>query len=500
MEHRTHLFSEDDLQRIVALMRISGVDLQRYEVKASRKGLAKDIGRTLSAFSNGTGGIIICGLSEENDFAPIDGFEVKATQDALATYCNEKMTPPVRPEIQVLLFEGKPVIVADIPEMRPSDKPCYVTASRQYDGAYIRTGDGDRRLLPYEVDRLLDERKQPRHDYAVVEESSLEDLNPILVNGLLERERRIHARNFARISADESLVKLGAAAKGPDGRSHPTLAGLMALGDYPQQFFPRLNVSFACYPGTSKSNADEEGQRMLDSATMVGPIPFMVEDAIAAITRNMRIGAIFEGAFRKDVPDYPIVALREAIANALMHRDYSSQSYGIPVQVDMYADRLEITNPGGLYGNVTLEMLGKDCISASRNQYLANLLESTPYADGTFMAENRGTGYQAIEAALSDALMPPPIPRSTIGHFSLAFSKRRITKSERRFSTGEAVTAVILGLLAEQNSISTSEVIKHSGKSRATVVKYINKLVAEEKLEPIEPAGSTKQRYRLLLR
>ena len=222
--------------------------------------------------------------------------------------------------------------------------------------------------------------------------------------------------------------------------------------------------------------------------------------AIAAITRNMRIGAIFEGAFRKDVPDYPIVALREAIANALMHRDYSSQSYGIPVQVDMYADRLEITNPGGLYGNVTLEMLGKDCISASRNQYLANLLESTPYADGTFMAENRGTGYQAIEAALSDALMPPPIPRSTIGHFSLAFSKRRITKSERRFSTGEAVTAVILGLLAEQNSISTSEVIKHSGKSRATVVKYINKLVAEEKLEPIEPAGSTKQRYRLLLR
>ena len=102
-----------------------------------------------------------------------------------------------------------------------------------------------------------------------------------------------------------------------------------------------------------------------------------------------------------------------------MHRDYSPLSQGTPVQIDLYVDRLEIINPGGLYGNVTINSLGKDGVSASRNQYLSNLLESTPYADGSFVAENRGTGFQVIVSELASALMPPPEPQNKSGGFSL---------------------------------------------------------------------------------
>lgn len=485
------------ISEVIDLMRNIGVDLQRFEVKACRTQLTKDIARTLSAFSNGSGGLVICGLSERDGFTAVAGFDAKAIQDALARVCSEQLSPPVRPEIQVLPFEGSLLVVASVPEMRPMDKPCYVRASNRYDGSYIRTGDGDRRLPAYEVDRLVDEHRQPQYDAAIVEEALPGDLNEELVQGLLRRERRIHARNFALLPDEDALIKLGVLRIDNAGILRPTIAGLVSLGDYPQQFFPRLNISFACYPGTSKSDVSDAGKRLLDSVTLVGPIPHIVEDAIAAVARNTRSGALIEGAFRREVPDYPEVALREAIVNALMHRDYSSQSLGTPVQLDLYVDRLEIINPGGLFGNVTVSDLGRTGISSTRNQHLANLLESTPYTDGTFVAENRGTGYRTIEVELANALMPAPIPRDTIGAFFLTFPRRRTTASERTLPVRDQMRAAIRSILEEHGSVTTTEVIRQTGRSRATAMKYIRQMIDEGILEPMEPVGSTKQRYRL---
>lgn len=158
----------------------------------------------------------------------------------------------------------------------------------------------------------------------------------------------------------------------------------------------------------------DENRRFLDAQTIIGPIPFIIEDALNAVTKNMRTGAVIEGAFRQDVPDYPRKAVREAIANALMHRDYSPDARGSQVQVNLYADRLEILNPGGLFGNVTIDTLGTVGISSSRNQFLSNILETTPYPGGGYVVENRGTGYQVIEEQLQAALMNPPKPLNTL--------------------------------------------------------------------------------------
>lgn len=488
--------SPEELSRVIQLMRTIGVDLQRYEVKTSKKELPKDLPRTLSAFSNSGGGVVICGISEKDGFSPVEGFDAASIQDSLARICNDSMTPPVRPQIQVMEFEGHPVVVASVEEMRPFDKPCYVTASNMYGGSYIRTGDGDRRLSPYEVDRLVEEHRQPRHDIKVVAQATLDDLNPALVNDLLARERRVHARNFAQLDDETALIRLGAAQKDASGTIRPTLAGLLSLGLYPQEYFPRLNISFACYPGVRKSDVSDAGQRLMDSATMVGPIPQMVEDAISAVERNTRTGAVIDGAFRREVRDYPVLALREAIVNALMHRDYSPLSQGTPVQIDLYIDRLEIVNPGGLYGNVTIDSLGRDGVSASRNQYLSNLLESTPYGDGSFVAENRGTGFQVIVSELASALMPPPEPHDTIGSFRLTFERRRLSSSEASLSSSETVWMVVMGLLEEQVSVSSTEVARASGLSKGTVLKHINQMIERGTLETTRPKGSSRQRYR----
>ena len=286
------------------------------------------------------------------------------------------MTPPVRANIALVPYENRQIVVAEIPPLQPRDKPCFVTAKQVYGGSFIRTGDGDRRLSPYEVDRLRENKTQPYWDTEVVEEASISDLDGELLSGLLHREKSAHPRILAKLPDDEVLSKLRITGKGQDGNLHPTLAGLLALGLFPQEYFPRLTVTYAVYPGSTKASMPS-GQRHLDSGTLAGSIPVLIADALTVVSKNMRVGGVIRGALRHDLVDYSLPAIREALANALMHRDYSPVARGTQVQLNMYADRLEILNPGGLFGTATIDSLGKTGLSSARNQFLSRLLEVT---------------------------------------------------------------------------------------------------------------------------
>lgn len=415
--------------REIKAMRLYGSDSQFFEVKACKRELTKDIGKTISAFANGPGGMIVLGLDESRGFIPVSGFDAMRMRDALAQYCADKLNPRIVPIVEIRMFEGAQVVTAFIPELRPKDKPCFVAASGRYGGSYVRIGDGDRRLSSYEVDRLMEEHEQPRYDGRIVPDATLDDLDSQLVQGLLTRERQAHAR-LSRLDDLTVLRMLHVVQADDDGVDRPTLAGLLALGTYPQQFYPRLNVSFSCYPGLTKAEVASDGLRFLDFVTCTGPIPDMVNDAVAAVRKNMRVGGRIEGALRHDVPDYPLVAVREAVVNALMHRDYSPEALGSAVMVDMYADRLEVSNVGGLYGAVTLDTLVSGPIGSARNQWLASILESTPMSGGEFVAENRGTGYFVICQAMRDAGLPDPVPRDSISSFSLTLQCGRAKKGD----------------------------------------------------------------------
>lgn len=157
------------------------------------------------------------------------------------------------------------------------------------------------------------------------------------------------------------------------------------------------SIVFASYPSTNKGEVDRCGRRYLDSENLDGPIPTMLVSALRAVSRNIKHGAIVKNGLREDIPDYPSVAVREAVANALMHRDYSREVHGTPVRIELYPDRLEIVNPGGLFGPLTLKTLGAGGITQPRNQFLSRILEDVPYIDidGTVgkVVENRDTGY-----------------------------------------------------------------------------------------------------------
>ena len=176
------------MTELIELMRLIGNDTQQCEVKECKRKISSTITDTLSAFSNGSGGWIILGLSEKNGFTPVEGFDARAMQEALSQAC-EKMTPVVRPVIVTCPFEGANLVFARIDEMLPRDKPCFTTALGPHGGSFIRTGDGDRRMTSYEVDRLIEEHLQPTYDLDIVPDATTDDLDPQLVAGLLARVR-----------------------------------------------------------------------------------------------------------------------------------------------------------------------------------------------------------------------------------------------------------------------------------------------------------------------
>lgn len=484
------------LAETIARLRAVGTDTHAVEVKSSVPKLPRSVVETLSAFANGNGGLLVLGLDERSGHSPVPGFRPSEIREALAGACADKMHPPLRPEIHIVPVDGGLVVAARIDPLRPVDKPCYVKDRGVYQGSYIRTGDGDRRLSTYEVDRLREEHRQPKWDEEVVEDATVADLDERLVEGVLARQRVLRPQLATSGSAEEVLARLRVLRRDPAGVLRPSLAGLLALGVFPQEFFPRLTVTFAVYPGASKATVIEGRERLLDSQSLSGPIPQLVRDSVAAVARNMRIGAIIEGAFRRDVPDYPLAAVREAVTNALMHRDYSDLAKGTQVQLNMYVDRLEVLNPGGLYGTVTIDTLGKPGVSSARNQRLTALLEDVPFPDGGMVAENRGTGYATIEAELHRALMPPPLPRDEIAGFSLTFFRRRLTQDEQGGRLARSTREAILHEVDAKGSVSSREIMRGSGLSRSAVIKQINALVDEGVLVPTEPARSPRQRYR----
>ena len=160
---------------------------------------------------------------------------------------------------------------------------------------------------------------------------------------------------------------------GRDGdQVHPTLAGLLVFGKWPQKFYPSLMISFVRYFGTDASLQGTRGERFLDNAQFEGPLTETVDQAVSRCIANMKQATLIEGILHRMIPEYPEEALREALINAVAHRDYSPYVIGSQVRIEMYDDRLEIISPGGLFGPVN--ELNLETAQAARNQLLVRLL------------------------------------------------------------------------------------------------------------------------------
>lgn len=459
---------------------------QTIEVKAAHGGCPKRLYDTLSSFSNqDSGGIILFGIDENDDYKVVGVYDPQDLQKMVTEQCNQ-MEPKVRAVFTLAEIDSNIIVSAEIPALDISERPCYYCGQGRTKGSYIRVGDADLPMTDYELYSFEAYRKHLHDDERTVTRADMSFLNEQRLQDYI-RQQSIDRPGFAALNSDQTLEMLNITRN-----RVPTLAAVLNFGFYPQGFFPQLGITAIVVPGTEIGDVDTDSVRFTDNKRIEGTISSMVEDALNFCRRNMKTKTIIdnETGIRKDRTEYPIEALREAILNALIHRDYSIHTEGTPVQIDFFSNRLEIHSPGNLYGRMSIDQLGI-AKPDLRNPALAVMTETLT------AAEHRYSGIPTMRREMRKNGLPEPKFENRRNEFVVTFYNGEIESETVPVPIISASATTLLDFCRKPRS--RQEIADFLGVKTVfyAMDHYVKPLIAEGKLMltiPNKPKSS-KQKY-----
>ncbi|MGN1112942.1 MAG: ATP-binding protein [Acutalibacteraceae bacterium] len=472
---------EIELVKLIEDIQLKKTESNYIEVKSARHGCPK-IFDTLSSFSNQqNGGTIIFGVDENEDFNVCGVYDAADLQKKIMEQ-SLQMEPVVRPLCTVAVVDGKTVVSAEIQEMDNFQKPCFYKGAGRLRGSYVRVADGDRLMTEYEV-YSYEAFKQDIHDeLRTNERAEMSDINTEEYQ-LYLLELKKNKPHLAKLEEKEINRLQGFVV---DGK--PTVAALMIFSVYPQAYFPQLCITAVSVPGKEMSATGSVGERFIDNKRIEGPITQMLNDALIFVRKNMKVKTIIdpETGMRNDRTEYPVIAVRELVLNALIHRDYSIHTESAPITVTMYSDRMEIENPGGLYGRMTLDNLG--FVSAdTRNPFIAGALEIMGET------ENRYSGIPTIRSAMKNAGLPQPVFVNNRGVFKAILYNEIVSEK----GNSDLESRILDFCSVPRSRKELEEKFKNDITIAYLMSKHMKPLIAENKIALTKPEApkSKDQKY-----
>lgn len=256
----------------------------------------------------------------------------------------------------------------------------------------IRSGEKNRPLGGQEILRLASAKSTGDFESEVVPGTSKDDFSRDMIEEYLTKRAERTKRPYNG-KVDDLLQEIGAITE--EGK--PTVTGILLFSEYPQQWLPQSSVVFAKFVGTTpRGESGLAGYTRREELT--GPLPRLIEMAWNLIWSEMAVSAVVKGLEREEKTEYPQFAVREAIVNAICHRDYRLR--GRRIELRMYSDRLEVISPGGLPGFITVENIKDEHFS--RNPRIVNGLFQWGYI------EELGLGIDRMIEVMEQAGHQPP--------------------------------------------------------------------------------------------
>jgi ATP-dependent DNA helicase RecG len=266
----------------------------------------------------------------------------------------ENIEPKIYPEINHIKIKGIDCIHI---KFSGSEKPYYA-----FGRAFIRVGDEDRRLSAKELENMIIEksRDQIRWDKEICHDATIEDISAEKVESFLKEA------NLKYTDCRNALEKLNLLKNG-----NPSNPAILFFGKKPERFFPNAKLRCAVFGTTTTAF-------IIDRQEYTGDVFYLIEKAEEYILKNIHIGMKLNGMYRVDIPEIFKDAFREAVINAFCHRDYYEYD---SVNIAVFKDRLEIRNPGGLFGGLTIEQIKHEMVSKRRNEIIAELFHRVHFVE-----------------------------------------------------------------------------------------------------------------------
>jgi len=414
--------------------------------------------RTAVAFANTAGGTIVIGVKDKTKEV-VGIADPLVDEERLANAFADGIRPLLVPDIQIHAWRKQQLIVVTVPH---AVGPYYVRSEGAEAGVYVRLGSTNRPAGP----ELLAELRRLARNTFFDEQSCSETSSD-------EIDVRAASEFFAEVSRPLTPAKqrsLGLLV-GQGAREVPSIGAVLLFGKNRGSLFPSATIRCARFLGKGTA-------KFLDQTEIDEHLPKAVDSAVAFIERHTRQGIEIGRLRRRDLPEYPVEAVREAIINAIVHADYSIGGAGTKIAV--FDDRIEITNPGLLPFGLTLEAALAG-VSRLRNRVIGRVFRELG------LIEQWGSGLGRMRAACANAALPPPRFEELGTNFRVTLFGERVAAPER-----PAWQSELLEHLTREGRITTQQAAKlwkiSARNARARLLAMVkNGLVVEVGRGPTDP-------------
>lgn len=402
---------------------------------------------TISAFSNTKGGTIYIGVE---DNGTIGGVTIgKGTLESLANSIKQNTDPKIFPDITEEKKYSKTIIKVFVPEYPV--KPVWAKEK-----VYIRVGKTNQRIPAEKIRELLRTNTPFHWDKQLSSDFKLADIDINEIKSFIQRAKDERNSDIGqKTKAAVVLEKLNLMKNGKLAN-----ASILLFGKDPQKYFPRSLVRCALF-------ADNKAIDFLDIKDVEGTIIRQVPEVLQFIRRHINVSVKISGKpEREEIWEIPTDALREAVINAICHRNYEDTGN---VQIRIFDDRIEIWNPGTLPESITLESLKKEHRSIPRNELIARCFYLIKYI------EQWGTGTNRIINLCKEARLKEPKFEIRNGDFIVTFFRKEIKEEKRVVPLRLNDTQKkIVKYLLKNGSAQTNDIKNHLHLARQVVSKNLN--------------------------
>ncbi len=356
----------------------SGVEFKRDDI------LNHDLAKELVGLLNLDGGTVLLGVEDDGH---ISGTTRDRLEEWVSELCRVKISPPIIPLLSWVRDAEPGQHVLAVSVTLGVDKP-YARVHNGRSTYFIRVGSTLREASREEMQRMFQASGQLQYGLKPVSGAGIDALDLRRLRDYFSRVVRATAPEDKALSEWITLLRNVELMTESAGQEVATINGLLLFGKSPHRFLPQSGIRALSYPGTEPDYAIHADEYLRGAMVPLGAADGtlvesgLVEQAWDFIRRNTTPAAHLEGGRRIDRREYPEEVVREAVDNALVHRDYGI--IGTEITLAIYADRLEILSPGRLPNTVTIEGM-KSGMRYARNQTLVNIMRDYGYVDARGM-------------------------------------------------------------------------------------------------------------------